>query len=184
MQVSGLQLATVVTQYSRINKGDHPMSEANTAQAQPENQAEFVIQKVYFEDTSFESPNSPIIFKEEWSPEANIDLNTESKKLDDNTYQVALTVTVTAKSKDKTAFVAEVKQSGIFTVTGIDNEEQMGQILGAYCPSTLFPYARETISGLVNRGGFPQLNLAPINFDALYAQGLAQSQQDGADQVH
>lgn len=162
------------------------MSETNTAQtpSETEGQAEFVIQKVYVEDTSFESPNSPVIFKEDWSPEASIDLNTESKKLDDNTHLVTLTVTVTAKSKDKTAFVAEVKQAGIFTVTGIDNEEQMGQILGAYCPSTLFPYARETISGLVNRGGFPQLNLAPINFDALYAQGLAQAQKGDSEQIH
>jgi len=161
------------------------MSETNTNQAQSEDQeTELVIQKVYVADTSFESPNSPVIFKETWSPEANIELDTESKTIECNTYQVILTVTVTAKNEDKTAFVAEVKQGGIFTVTGSDNEEQIGQILGAYCPSTLFPYAREVISGLVNRGGFPQLNLAAINFDALYAQGLAQAQNNGSGQIH
>jgi len=161
------------------------MSATNTTKDQLEGQeTEFVIQKVYVADTSFESPNSPVIFKETWSPEANIELNTESKTLEYNTYQVILTVTVTAKNQDKTAFVAEVKQAGIFTVTGIDNEEQIGQILGAYCPNTLFPYAREVISGLVNRGGFPQLNLAAINFDALYAQGLEQAQSKVSGQIH
>ena len=155
------------------------MSETQQEQQQS---AEFVIQKIFVQDASFEAPNAPAIFKEEWTPEANIDLNTDSKTLDDGNYEVSLTVTVTAKSKDNTAFVAEVKQTGIFTITGINDDAQMGQILGAYCPSTLFPYARQTIADMVNRGGFPQLNLAPINFDALYMQGLTQA-EDG-QQVH
>lgn len=136
-------------------------------------QIDFVIQKIYMKDMSFEAPSSPEIFKNDWAPEANIDLNTSTEKLDDDIYEINLTVTVTAKSDKKTAFLAEVKQTGIFTVAGAA-EDQMGHILGSYCPSILFPYAREAIASLVFRGGFPELNMAPINFDALYAQSQAQ----------
>lgn len=144
-----------------------------------QNQGDFQIQKVYIEDLSVESPNTPTIFKEEWAPEANIELNTASEKMDrDNFYKVSLTLTVTTKSGGKTAFLVEIKQVGIFMISGIP-EDQMGQILGAYCPSTLFPYAREAISSLITRAGFPDLQLAPINFDALYAQGT----QEAANQA-
>ena len=139
---------------------------------QKEPQVDFLIQKVFTEDLSFESPNAPIIFKENWHPEANIELNTESSKIDDDTHEVKLRITVTAKSKENTAFLAEVLQVGIFTIRNISDEAQIGHILGSFCPATLFPYARETVSTLVSRGGFPELSLAPINFDALYAQGL------------
>jgi len=139
--------------------------------AQRQDNVELIIQKIFTLDASFESPNSPNVFKNQWAPEANIDLNTESEKLEDDTHLVTLTVTVTAKTKDQHAFVVEVKQAGIFTIKGGD-KETVSSVLGAYCPSTLFPYAREAISSLVNRGGFPQLSLAPINFDALYMQGL------------
>lgn len=132
-------------------------------------QPEFVIQKVYTQDISFEAPGTPASFHGEWKPEANIDLNTDSEKLDDNNHHVTLSMTVTVKNGKDTAFLVEVKQSGVFTVSGFE-EAQMGPLLGSYCPSTLFPYAREAISCLVSKGGFPELNLAPINFDALYAQ--------------
>ncbi len=144
--------------------------------SESENQApqiDFVIQKIYMKDMSFEAPNSPEIFKNDWTPEANIDLNTATETLDNDIYEVNLTVTVTAKSDQKTAFLVEVKQTGIFTVTGAA-DEQMAHILGSYCPSILFPYAREAIASLVFRGGFPELNMAPINFDALYAQSQTQ----------
>jgi len=146
------------------------MAEA-TAPEQQEAQVEFNIQKIYTQDTSFESPNTPSMFKGEWKPEANIELNTNSEKLDDNNHNVDLTVTVTAKNDGKTAFIIEVKQSGIFSIGGTE-EAQLGHILGSFCPSILFPYARAAIANLISRGGFPELQLSPINFDALYAQSL------------
>jgi len=130
---------------------------------------QFAIQRLYVKDISFESPNSPDLFLKEWQPEVSIDLNVDHQKLDNSNYEVALTVTVTAKGEDKTAFLAEVKQAAIFTIEHFP-EDQMGHMLGALCPGILYPYAREAISDLVNRGSFPQLLLAPINFDALYQQ--------------
>lgn len=138
-------------------------------------QGELSIQKIYIEDVSVESPATPAVFKEQWQPDANIELNTQSDKLEaENTYKVTLTLTVTAKSNDKTAFLIEVKQAGIFGISGFE-EAQLGHVLGSYCPSTLFPYAREAVSNLVTRAGFPDLQLAPINFDALYMQGLEEA---------
>lgn len=147
----------------------NPQAQATT------NQIDFVIQKIFTADASFEAPNAPNIFKNEWKPEANIDLNTSNSKLEDNNHMVNLTITVTAKNQDETAFVAEVKQAGVFTIAGAE-EAQMGHILNAYCPSVLFPYASELVASMVSRGGFPQLTLAPVNFDALYAQQLQQQQ--------
>lgn len=145
-------------------------------------QIDFIIQKIFTADASFEAPGTPAAFKNNWEPEANIELNTDNSKLDDGNHLVNLMITVTAKNKDETAFVVEVKQTGIFGIQGAD-QNQLGQILGAYCPSTLFPYAREAIAGLVARGGFPQLNLAPINFDALYAQRLQNAAQQASTQT-
>ena len=145
-----------------------------TEQASKAPQGEFNIQKIYVEDISVESPSSPSIFQESWKPEANIELNTSSEILSTpHTHKVSLTLTVTAKTDTKTAFLVQIKQSGIFTIANFP-EAQMGHILGSFCPSVLFPYAREMISSLVTRAGFPDLQLAPINFDALYSQGLQQ----------
>lgn len=142
-----------------------------------EAQGEFQILKVYVEDLSLESPSTPGIFKDDWSPEANVELNTQAHKTDqEDTYRVVLTLTVTTKCKEKVAFLVEIKQAGVFLIKGMP-EDQMGQILGSFCPNTLFPYAREAISSMVTRAGFPDLQLAPINFDALYAQGLEQAAQ-------
>lgn len=150
----------------------NPPENANVPPAQ-----EFNLQKIYTKDASFESPNSPHIFTGDWKPETNVQLNTQAQKFDDNgTHEVELSVTVTTKSHDKTAFLVEVKQAGIFVLRGFD-EQQMGHLLAAYCPSILFPYAREVISDLVSKGGFPQLLLAPVNFDVLYAQQLQQQQR-------
>jgi preprotein translocase subunit SecB len=136
---------------------------------------EFFIQKVFTKDLSFESPNTPVIFTKPWKPETTVALNTASQKLDDKNFEVTLTVTATTKSNTEAAYVAEVKQTGIFTISGAP-ENQLGHILGSFCPNTLFPYAREAISSLVTRGGFPELNLTPVNFDALYTQSLQQAQ--------
>jgi len=156
------------------------MTEENnpaTAQEGPQ----FSILRIYLKDVSFEIPNAPQVFKEEWKPEINLQLNTEVSALDADTYEVVLNVTVTAQQGDKTGFLAEVQQAGIFTLKGFD-ETQKGPMLGAYCPNTLYPFAREAISDLVAKGGFPQVLLAPINFDALYAQNIDQisAQVDGA----
>ena len=146
-------------------------------------QVDFVIQKVYLKDMSFEAPNSPAVFQGEWSPEANIEINTNATKLSDNNHEVDLTLTVTAKSKEDNAFLVEIKQTGIFTINGVDDQNQLGHLLGAYCPSVLFPYAREAISSLVLRGGFPELTLAPINFDMLYMQSLQQQADQAINQI-
>lgn len=144
-------------------------------------QVEFQIHKIFTQDMSFESPNAPALFKTEWKPESNLDLNTKVNKLDGASYLVELNLTVTTKSGDKTAFLVEIKQSGIFSIKGVA-ENEMGPILESYCPTILFPYAREAISSLVARGGFPELNLAPVNFDAIYAQKLQAQQKENASQ--
>jgi preprotein translocase subunit SecB len=149
-----------------------------TAEAQ-QPQSEFAIQKIYTKDMSFETPNAPEIFQDEWKPELNLNLQTVAKLIEEDTYEVVLTVTVTVKSEGKMAFLCEVQQAGIFTLKDFP-KEQMGIVQGSVCPSILFPYAREAVSDLVARGGFPQLLLAPINFDALYAQQLEQQTQGAA----
>jgi preprotein translocase subunit SecB len=149
-----------------------------------EQQKTFAIQKIYLKDVSFESPNSPAIFSgDDWAPEINVQLNSASNKVGDNTYEVVLGITVTAKQKDKTAFLVEIKQAGIFTIGGFEAEEAAGMV-GTYCPNTLFPFAREAISELVGKGGFPQLLLAPVNFDALYAQHLEQQTAAAENTAH
>lgn len=146
---------------------------------------QFNIQRIYTKDISFETPNSPTIFKKDWKPEVKLDLDTRSNKLDDAAYEVVLSLTVTAKLGEDTAFLCEVQQAGIFSI-GEMPEPQLAHTLGSFCPNILFPYAREAISSLVSRGTFPPLNLAPVNFDALFAsfvqkkQAEAQQQQEGA----
>jgi preprotein translocase subunit SecB len=135
---------------------------------------EFVIHRLFIKDLSFEAPDSPKTFKEQWEPVVDLNLNNDNQHLEDDLYNVTLKVTVTAKIKDKVVFVAEVKQSGIFLVKDFD-KEQKEELLGSFCPNVLFPYAREAISDVINRGGFPPLYLAPINFDAIYQQGKAQA---------
>lgn len=144
------------------------------AEQQQTSQVDFIIQKIFTSDISFETPTAPEMFKSEWKPEINVELDTDSKDLKDDQHLVHLMVTITAKNSDKIAFVAEIKQSGIFTVKGAE-KAQIGHILGAYCPDTLFPYAREAISSMVNRGGFPPVTLNPINFHAIYEQKMAQN---------
>jgi len=133
------------------------------------NQPSFVIQKVYTKDVSFESINSPDIFKQQWNPSVDFNIDINSRKIDDNNYEVDLTVTLNTKTGDTNAYVAEVTQSGIFTLSGVP-EQQIDSILNTYCPNTLFPYAKRVLDSSVIRGGFLPLNLSPINFDAIYLQ--------------
>jgi preprotein translocase subunit SecB len=135
---------------------------------------EFVIQRIYIKDLSFESPNAPEVFRGEWTPQNELNLNTQVNRLDDQNFEVVLSITVTAKLGDKTAFIAEVHQAGVFTLVGFSDQE-LAPLVGAYCPNILFPYAREALTDVVTKGSFPQLVLQPINFDALFAQHQQQA---------
>ena len=147
-----------------------------------QNQPQFALQRIYVKDLSFESPNSPLVFQEQWKPQVNLDLNTAHNKLSGNQYEVVLSLTVTAKVGEKVAYIVEIQQAGVFLVAGIEGA-QLGQMLGAYCPNILFPYAREAIDATVNRGSFPALMLAPVNFDAIYAQALKRKQEEAAGEA-
>jgi len=136
----------------------------------PSPEAQFVIQRLYVKNLSYETTNTPNIFQQEWTPDLTLDIDTTHQALDETgTYEVVLTVTATVKNKETTAFLVEVQQAGIFTITGTE-KTQLDHLLGSFCPSILFPYAREAITSEVVRGSFPQLVLAPINFDAVYMQ--------------
>jgi preprotein translocase subunit SecB len=143
---------------------------------------QFSIQKIYIKDMSFETPNSPRIFTEKWEPSVDFNLGSHVESLENSLYEVALTVTITVRSGDTTAYLVEVNQAGIFVLSGFTDQE-MGPMVGSFCPNILFPYAREAVSDLVAKGGFPQLLLAPVNFDALYAQHLQQVQQAPASET-
>jgi len=140
-------------------------------------QIEFNIQRIFVKDISFECPNSPLIFKKEWAPEVSMDIDTKSQKLEEGVFEVVLTLTTTAKVGEDIAFLCEVQQAGIFSVGQIEGA-QMAHCLNAFCPNILFPYAREAVSSLVTRGTFPQLNLAPVNFDALFQNAMMQKQAE------
>jgi preprotein translocase subunit SecB len=145
------------------NNADAP--QASTEPATPQ----FAIQRIYTKDISFETP----IFQKDWKPEIQLDLDTKSNKLAEDTYEVILSVTVTATVEGQTAFLAEVQQAGIFSIGNLP-EAQLAHTIGAFCPTTLFPYARESVANLVSRGSFPQINLAPVNFEALFASYVQQ----------
>lgn len=138
-----------------------------------ENQPIFEIQRIFVKDLSFEAPNTPHTFTEEWKPEVSLNLETKSTHIEENLHEVVLSITATVTSNKKTAFLIEVHQAGVFMIQKFPNE-QLHQMLGSFCPNILFPYAREVVSDVVVRGGFPQLILAPVNFDALYHQHMEQ----------
>ena len=134
----------------------------------------FSIQKIYVKDVSFESPDTPNAFSfSKWEPKIELNLNNANSSIDDKLYEAVLTITATVKHQDKTAYLVEVQQAGIFAVLGF-NDNDKKYLLGSQCMNILFPYARETVSDLTNRGGFPPLILSPVNFDALYQQHMQQ----------
>ena len=151
---------------------DKPVTATDTTSAHS-----FEIQRIYVKDLSYEAPNTPHTFGEEWKPEVQLNLETKSTRIQDHIHEVVLSVTATITSNAKSAFLVEIQQAGIFMVNGFP-ADQLHQMLGSFCPNILFPYAREVISDVVVRGGFPQLILAPVNFDALYAQHM-QEQKTG-----
>lgn len=151
------------------------MSTTEQASAIPDTQ--FMIQRIYMKNLSFETTQTPKIFQQKWEPELTLDLNTQHTMLENNTFDVTLTVTATVKNQGMTAFLVEIQQAGIFTIQG-PAPDQLEHLLGSFCPSILFPYAREAITSEVVRGSFPQLVLAPINFDALYMQQLQEKSKE------
>jgi len=132
-----------------------------------------LLQKIYLRDASVEVPEGPMIFTGEWKPEVDVDLNTQINEVSEQTHQVTVTITVTAKLGDKTAYIVEVHHAGVFRVAGFDNQDELRQVLASYCPNMLFPYVREAVGDLIQRAGFPQFLLQPVNFDALYQQHLS-----------
>lgn len=134
----------------------------------------FAIEKIYVKDLSLEIPNAPKIFLERDTPEINLQLGTKNQSIDAGLYEVLLTVTVTAKIKDKIMFLVETQQAGIFRVQNIPDEE-VDPVLGIGCPNILFPYLREVVSDVVTRAGFPPVILNPVNFEAIYQQKKAES---------
>ena len=133
-------------------------------------------------DFSFESPQAPAVFRgNDWKPQTNLNLRSAHHDVDENLHEVVLTLTVDAKDDDTTLFLVEIQQAGIFEIVGYDKEE-LGAIVGSFCPNILFPYAREAIAGIIQKGGFPEFILQPINFDALYMQSRQQAAQQEAQQ--
>jgi preprotein translocase subunit SecB len=140
-------------------------------------QPSFQIEKVYVKDLSLEIPGAPQVFLEAQQPQLEIQVRNESSRFGEALFEVTITVTVTAKAGEKTLFLAEAAQAGIFTVRHVPPQD-LEPLLAVACPTILYPYARETVSDLVARGGFPPVLLAPVSFEALYAQ--RQQQQAGA----
>lgn len=142
----------------------------------------FTIEKIYVKDLSLEIPNAPQVFLGRDQPNMEVQLHTGAERVDEGIYEAVLTVTVTAKAGDKTLFLVEAAQAGIFQIRNLP-EEDMSPVLGVACPNILFPYVRETISDLVVRAGFPQLLLAPVNFEAMYQQRMQQEQEDDGPRI-
>jgi preprotein translocase subunit SecB len=149
-----------------------------------ENEKRISVAKIYVKDFSFESPMTPGVFKsEKWSPQTNLNLRSAHTEIDAGVHEVVLTITVDAKEDDKTVFLIELQQAGLFELTGYEDSERSA-ITGSYCPSILFPYARETIASIIQKGGFPEFVLQPINFDALYMQSQKQAAEAATAEKH
>ncbi len=161
------------------------MSEQNSDTVSTSASGQIRLERIYLKDASFESPGTPEVFGEEWKPELNVDIGTRTHSGPNGLFEVILSTTVRAKrANGKTAYIVETQQAGLFHVQGIAGEV-LQRALGTICPTTLFPYLRESVDALVVRGGFPPLHLAPVNFEALYRQAVAQkkAQIDAGEQT-
>jgi preprotein translocase subunit SecB len=142
---------------------------------------QLAISKIYVKDFSFESPQAPLVFKSgEWKPKTNLNLRSAHTHVEEDIHEVVLTITVEAKDEDKTLFLVELQQAGLFDIAGYEGDE-FSAVVGTFCPNLLFPYAREAIASIIQRGGFPEFVLQPINFDALYMQSKQQQAQAAAE---
>jgi len=153
-----------------MNESTEPTESAEATQ-------QFAIQKIYVKDASFESPGSPKSFSfKKWKPKIELNISSDQRHIEGELHEIILKITVTVSQEDKTAFLVEVQQAGLFNVIGFD-EDQEKYLLGSQCLNILFPYAREAISDLSVRGGFPPLTLSPVSFDALYQRYLQQQRE-------
>ncbi len=143
-------------------------------------QRQFLVQRIYTKDISFEAPNTPQLFQENWSPQINVGLGSEVNKVNEELLELVLKVSVEAKHEDKTVFLVEIQQAGLFAIQGF-NEQEADALMGVAAPNVLFPYAREVVSDLVTRGSFPQFVLQPVNFEAIYAQQRQAKAAQAAD---
>ena len=139
-----------------------------------------LLQRIYMKDCSFESPHAPAVFSEPLNPEVQVNMRSDTNKLADDNYEVVLTITIEARAENRSVFLVEVHQAGLFNIHGF-NPQELGAILGSYCPNILFPYGREAVSDLVQKGSMPALLLQPVNFDAVYMQSLGQQSAASAD---
>lgn len=147
------------------------------AETEPTKTANLTVKRIYIKDLSFEAPSGMNVFQGGWKPKVGQDLNTQINKVDDEHFEVILNMTVTVSNQeDKTAFIIEVHQAGLFQISGIDGA-QLQHLLSTMCPNMLFPYMRECIDSTAARGGFPPLMLPPINFEAVYAQAIAEAKE-------
>ena len=154
------------------------------AEQEQATEKQLAINKIYIKDLSFESPQSPAIFtSSDWNPQTNLNLRSTHNALEDDAHEVVLTITIEAKEGDKSLFLVELQQAGIFQIAGYEGDE-LATIVGSFCPNILFPYARESIATMVQKGGFPEFVLQPINFDALYMQAKQQQAEGAAPDAH
>lgn len=163
------------------------MTEENTQESAAEApKVEFSLQRIYLKDLSFEAPQGAEAFRRQWKPQVQQDLGTKVKKLDNDHYDVTLSLTITVKDNEDTMYLVEVEQAGIFLIKGLQ-DQQLTAVLNTQCPNIIFPYVRETVDGVITKGTFPALMLPPINFDAVYQQALAnarQKQQEGGETIN
>ncbi|MGH8032736.1 MAG: protein-export chaperone SecB [Luteimonas sp.] len=160
---------------------DQPLSNGAAVPAEPTG-PQFSVEKIYVKDVSFEAPNAPQVFNEQAQaqPQLQMNLNQRVQRLNDNAFEVVLGVTLTCTVNDKTAYLAEVQQAGVFGLSGFD-DNTLDAMLGTHCPNVLYPYVRQSIGDLIQAGGFPPFLLQPINFEALYAEGLRQRAEQQKD---
>ncbi|MAV25893.1 MAG: protein-export chaperone SecB [Gammaproteobacteria bacterium] len=148
-------------------------------QGESNQEAQFALQRIYLKDASFESPKAPHSFRGDWQPKINLELNVKNNHLEGDLYEVVLTLTITAtteaESEDDPYYLVEIQQAGVFLIKG--SGDVLSQAMGSYCPSVLFPYARETVDAMVTRGSFPPLMLAPVNFDAIYQESRVRAER-------
>lgn len=152
------------------------MAKKDNAQATQAQGPQLQIHKLYIKESSFTIKNPAKVFMSQWQPELNVNLQTSHKEIDKNVHDVVLTIKCDVKNAGEEAFELEIQQAGIFEISGLEGQH-LDAALKAHCPNLLYPYAREAVSDTVMRGGFPQLALAPVNFDALYAQQQAQGNE-------
>jgi preprotein translocase subunit SecB len=153
---------------------------AEETQTTPNKQ--LLLQKIYVKDLSFESPRAPEVFAKDASPQTQLNIRSNAREIAPDTHEVVLTITVEAKDQEHSLFLIEIVQAGLFVIKGYSDEERH-MLTGSYCPGSLYPFAREAISDIVTRGGFPQLLLQPINFDALYAQAMRERVSSNGEQA-